>query len=225
VAVGYVWGRSFIRPIFELMRGTNAVGEGQLDERVNITSKDEFKQLGDAFNSMADKLVELTEGRAKERSAGDVRPHGGGASFTILSHPVQNIGQQLQADRAGLRRPGIPPDVHCEPIDREIDTLKRVLDDLRNGRAAGRRRALPARPSTGYGRPTSSNRCAGYAEESGFAPSSRDSRPSPGIIEGRRVRARARLSLPDSPTPFKRPPGRRAASSSSTGPRSRQSVK
>jgi methyl-accepting chemotaxis protein len=70
VSVGYFFGRSFIRPIFALMRGTVAVAEGRLDERVTITSRDEFQQLGDAFNSMADKLVELTEDvRKKERQA------------------------------------------------------------------------------------------------------------------------------------------------------------
>ena len=54
VSVGYFFGRSFIQPIFALMRGTLAVSEGRLDERVTITSRDEFQQLGDAFNGMAD---------------------------------------------------------------------------------------------------------------------------------------------------------------------------
>jgi HAMP domain-containing protein len=95
VGVGIFFGRSFIRPIFVLMRGTHAIAEGRLDERVKITSKDEFGQLGDAFNSMADKLVELTEDvRKKERQAMFGRMAAG--LVHDLSHPVQNIGNSCK---------------------------------------------------------------------------------------------------------------------------------
>ncbi len=130
VSVGYFFGRSFIQPIFALMRGTHAVAAGRLDERVAITSRDEFKQLGDAFNSMADKLVELTEDvRKKERQA----MFGRMAASLVhdLSHPVQNIGNSCKLivriyDDPEYRQ------TFTRTIDREIDTLKRVLDDLRN---------------------------------------------------------------------------------------------
>ena len=130
VSVGYFFGRSFIQPIFALMRGTHAVAAGRLDERVTITSRDEFKQLGDAFNSMADKLVELTEDvRKKERQA----MFGRMAASLVhdLSHPVQNIGNSCKL----IVRVYDDPEYRqtfTRTIDREIDTLKRVLDDLRN---------------------------------------------------------------------------------------------
>ena len=136
VSVGYFFGRSFIRPIFALMRGTHAVAEGRLDERVTITSKDEFKQLGDAFNSMADKLVELTEDvRKKERQAMFGRMAAG--LVHDLSHPVQNIGNSCKLIVRVFDDPEYRQ-TFTRTIDREIDTLKRVLDDLRN--VAGRRR-------------------------------------------------------------------------------------
>ena len=95
VSVGYFFGRSFIQPIFALMRGTLAVADGRLDERVTITSRDEFQELGDAFNSMADKLVELTEDvRKKERQAMFGRMAAG--LVHDLSHPVQNIGNSCK---------------------------------------------------------------------------------------------------------------------------------
>ena len=130
VSVGYFFGRSFIQPIFALMRGTHAVAAGRLDERVTITSRDEFKQLGDAFNSMADKLVELTEDvRKKERQA----MFGRMAASLVhdLSHPVQNIGNSCKL----IVRVYDDPEYRqtfTRTINREIDTLKRVLDDLRN---------------------------------------------------------------------------------------------
>jgi signal transduction histidine kinase len=130
VTVGYFFGRSFIRPIFELMRGTNAVADGRLDERVKIASRDEFGQLGDAFNSMADKLVELTEDvRKKERQAMFGRMAAG--LVHDLSHPVQNIGNSCKLIVRVFDDPEYRQ-TFTRTIDREIDTLKRVLDDLRN---------------------------------------------------------------------------------------------
>jgi nitrogen fixation/metabolism regulation signal transduction histidine kinase len=54
IFVGYLFGRSFINPILTLQRGTHAVASGALDTRVAIARADEFGELGDAFNTMAD---------------------------------------------------------------------------------------------------------------------------------------------------------------------------
>ena len=165
VTVGYFFGRSFIRPIFELMRGTLAVSEGRLGERVNIASKDEFGQLGDAFNSMADKLVALTEDvRKKERQAMFGRMAAG--LVHDLSHPVQNIGNSCKLIVRVFDDPEYRK-TFTRTIDREIDTLKRVLDDLRN----------VARPAPVERFPLDINRSVadivesmrGFAEESGIA--------------------------------------------------------
>src|SRR5207253_10148350 len=118
------------RPIFALMRGTTAVGEGRLDERVTIKSNDEFKQLGDAFNSMADKLVELTEDvRKKERQAMFGRIAAG--LVHDLSHPIQNIGNSCKLilkmwEDAEYR------DTFRRMVEREMQVVKRVLEDLQN---------------------------------------------------------------------------------------------
>jgi signal transduction histidine kinase len=179
VSVGYFMGRSFIRPIFELMRGTNAVAEGHLDERVTITSRDEFKQLGDSFNSMADKLVELTEDvRKKERQAMFGRMAAG--LVHDLSHPVQNIGNSCKLIVRVFDDPEYRQ-TFTRTIDREIDTLKRVLDDLRN----------VARPAPVERFPLDVNRTVadivesmrGFAEESGIALESKYT-PEPVVIEG-----------------------------------------
>ena len=177
--VGVFFGRSFIRPIFELMRGTHAVAEGRMNERVTITSKDEFGQLGDAFNSMADKLVELTEDvRKKERQAMFGRMAAG--LVHDLSHPVQNIGNSCKL----IVRVFDDPEYRAtftRTIDREMETLKRVLDDLRN----------VARPAPVERFPLDVNRSIadivesmrGYADESGVGLESRFS-TAPVIIEG-----------------------------------------
>jgi signal transduction histidine kinase len=179
VSVGYFFGRSFIRPIFALMRGTNAVAEGRLGERVTITSKDEFKQLGDSFNSMADKLVELTEDvRKKERQAMFGRMAAG--LVHDLSHPIQNIGNSCKLIVRVFDDPEYRQ-TFTRTIDREIDTLKRVLDDLRN----------VARPAPVERFPIDINRSVadivesmrGFADESGVALESRYA-SEPVVIDG-----------------------------------------
>jgi signal transduction histidine kinase len=179
MAVGYFFGRSFIRPIFELMRGTNAVAEGHLEERVTIKSKDEFKQLGDAFNTMADKLVELTEDvRKKERQAMFGRMAAG--LVHDLSHPIQNIGNSCKLIVRVFEDPEYRQ-TFTRTIDREIETLKRVLDDLRN----------VARPAPVERFPLDVNRSIadivesmrGFAEESGIALEAKFA-SEPVIIEG-----------------------------------------
>jgi signal transduction histidine kinase len=179
MAVGYVWGRSFVRPIFALMRATAAVGEGRLDERVKIDSQDEFRQLGDAFNSMADKLVELTDDvRKKERQAMFGRMAAG--LVHDLSHPVQNIGNSCKLIIRLFDDPEYRQ-TFTRTIDREIDTLKRVLDDLRN----------VARPAPVERFPLDVNRSVadivesmrGFAEEGGVSLEAKFA-SEPVVIEG-----------------------------------------
>jgi signal transduction histidine kinase len=130
ITVGSLWGRSFIRRIGALARGTRALAEGHFDERVSVSGQDEISALGASFNTMADRLVELQEDvRKQERQA----MFGKVAAGLVhdLSHPIQTIVNNSKlivrmyndADyREQFRR----------TIDRESATVKRVLDDLRN---------------------------------------------------------------------------------------------
>ena len=130
VTLGYYWGQSFIKPIFTLMRGTEAIAAGRLDDRVAIGGHDEFHQLGEAFNGMADKLIELKE---------DVRKHERQAMFGRIaaglvhdiSHPIQNIANSCRLILK-LREDPEYRDTFQRTVDREFSSIKRVLDDLRN---------------------------------------------------------------------------------------------
>jgi signal transduction histidine kinase len=130
IGVGYNFGRRFIDPILSLIRGTRALAEGRLDERVPVDSTDELGQLGAAFNNMADRLVELQEDvKKKERQAVFGRVAVG--LVHDLSHPIQNIGNSCklivkmfddQEYRETFRR----------TVERELAEVKRMMDDLRN---------------------------------------------------------------------------------------------
>ena len=130
VTLGYYWGQSFIKPIFTLMRGTEAIAAGRLDDRVAIGGHDEFHQLGEAFNGMADKLIELKEDvRKQERQAMFGRIAAG--LVHDISHPIQNIANSCRLILK-LREDPEYRDTFQRTVDREFSSLKRVLDDLRN---------------------------------------------------------------------------------------------
>ncbi len=130
VILGWFWGRSFITRIFALTRATQAIADGRMDERVEISGTDEIRQLGDAFNSMADRLVQLQEDvRRQERQA----MFGKIAAGLVhdLSHPIQTIVTNSKLiirmfDDAEYR------DTFKRMIERESLVIKRVLEDLRN---------------------------------------------------------------------------------------------
>jgi signal transduction histidine kinase len=130
VVVGWLWARSFINRIFALTHATRAIAAGRMDERVTIGGRDEIRQLGEAFNSMADRLVELQEDvRKQERQAMFGRIAAG--LVHDLSHPIQNIGNSCKLivkmfDDEEYR------ETFRRTVEREMVIIKRVLDDLRN---------------------------------------------------------------------------------------------
>ena len=130
ISIGYLFGRQFIGPILALQRGTQALAAGRLEERVDIRTGDEFAELGQAFNTMADKLIELQENvKRQERQAMFGRIAAG--LVHDLSHPIQNIGNSTRL----LLRDDIDPesrDMFRRTIERELATLKHFMDDLRN---------------------------------------------------------------------------------------------
>jgi signal transduction histidine kinase len=130
VGLGLLFGRRFIAPIFTLQRATQSIAEGNLETRVEIPTVDEFGKLGDAFNAMASRLIELQEDvKRQERQAMFGRIVGG--LFHDLSHPVQNVGNHAQllirADSDQETR-----EISTRAIQREVATLKRFMDDFRN---------------------------------------------------------------------------------------------
>src|SRR5258708_7642245 len=130
VVLGYLWGRSFIQRIFALTRVTRSIAEGKLDTRVELSGQDEIHELGDAFNSMADRLVELQEDiRKQERQVMFARIAPG--LVHDLSHPIMNIGNGCKLivkmwDDADYR------ETFRRMFERELQLVKRVLEDLQN---------------------------------------------------------------------------------------------
>jgi signal transduction histidine kinase len=130
LVVAVVWGRSFIRPIDALMRGTRALADGRLQERVSIEGTDEFAELGRAFNGMAERLVTLQgEAVRQERQATFGRIAAG--LVHDLAHPIQNIGNNCRLMLQLYDDPQYRQDFK-RMIDREFPAIRRLLEDLRN---------------------------------------------------------------------------------------------
>jgi signal transduction histidine kinase len=130
IAVGLFLGRSFISPILVLQRATRSLASGQLDARVDIRTGDEFAKLGDAFNTMADRLVALQEDiKRQERQATIGRIAAG--LVHDLAHPIQNLANSsrllIRGDFGAEERRSIRA-----TIERELENLKRFMDDLRH---------------------------------------------------------------------------------------------
>lgn len=130
ISVGYLFGRSFITPILMLKDATHAVAAGALDTRVDVRRSDEFGDLGESFNTMANRLTELQENvKRQERSAMFGRVAAG--LVHDLLHPIQNVGNNTSF----LLRDDLDPGARQECgriITREMTTIKRFLDDLHN---------------------------------------------------------------------------------------------
>jgi signal transduction histidine kinase len=130
LVIASFWGRSFLRPIVDLMRGTRALAQGRLHERVQVVGEDEFAQLGTAFNQMADRLTSLqSEAVKQERQATFGRIAAG--LVHDLAHPIQNIGNNCKLMLKMYDDPEYRTTFR-RMVDREFSAIKRLLEDLRN---------------------------------------------------------------------------------------------
>ena len=192
VLLGWLWGRSFIQRIFAFTRVTRAIADGRMDERVELSGQDEIRQLGDAFNSMADASSSCRK-TSEAGAAGDVRPHRRRPGPRPLASDPEHR-QQLQADRQKMFDDAEYRETFKRTVERELVIVKRVLDDLRN----------IARPMPLERFPVESNRTVADAVEVDAAARgdrgpdarSRSSRPAR-LHRGGCVRARPRLPQPD----------------------------
>jgi len=129
VGIGMLGGqRHIVEPIRELIRGTRSVGSGNLADTVKILTQDEFRELGDAFNTMTENLTKLKEDiRRNERSAMLGRIASG--LVHDLRHPIKNLenSSRLMVRFYGEEK---TRNLFQKMINREIPNLNRLLDDL-----------------------------------------------------------------------------------------------
>lgn len=74
ILAAYFFGRRILNPIIVLEKGARIIGDGNLDHRININTKDELEELAGYFNEMAKNLKGIEALReAKARMEGLAR--------------------------------------------------------------------------------------------------------------------------------------------------------
>ena len=128
--IGLWGGRQIVRPIRELIRGTRAVSEGDLSQRVQVKTRDELSELGGSFNRMTEELFKLQEEiRRNERSV----TFGKIASGLVhdLKHPIKSIENSSKLLLKMYDEPHYRETFH-KTVNREFAAINRFLDDLHN---------------------------------------------------------------------------------------------
>jgi signal transduction histidine kinase len=109
--LGWRQVRKFIQPIDELHRQVRRIGEGELDQKVQITTRDEIGDLGEEFNRMTDSLRQFI---AREVESARELLHARnlavlGAASSKVTHEVGNLLSNIQLGILTLRREQLGP--------------------------------------------------------------------------------------------------------------------
>ena len=119
IILSYFTSRRLVAPLKRLMQAAERIGQGHLDERVSLRSKDEVGQLANAFNAMADNL-NRQENLRKQFTA-DIAHE--------LRTPLTSIKSYIEAFQDGV----LPADQeNLSSIHEEIDRLVSLSSDLKD---------------------------------------------------------------------------------------------
>lgn len=109
--------RMILAPLYQMMRFTGKIAQGNYDARLTITSRDEIGELGAAFNAMTDNLQRIEQLRKK--MVVDVAHE--------LRGPLTNIRGYLEALESGVLTPN---SAIVEALHEETLRLRNLSDDL-----------------------------------------------------------------------------------------------
>lgn len=117
VLISIWFARRISDPLKKLMRGIKQLGRGEQAEHVHITSRDEFQELGKAFNEMSGQLVRNEE--IRKSLVADVAHE--------LRTPLTILQGKLETIQEGAVEPS--EEVILELTD-EVYRLNRLVKDL-----------------------------------------------------------------------------------------------
>ena len=113
--------RKITGPIAELNDGIQKMTKGDFSARVNLPGKNEFAQLGSAFNNMSERLEKLDQARNQFVSNASHELKTPLATMKIMLQSVQMGGDDMPLE---LRNEFL------NDVDKEIDRLTRIVGDL-----------------------------------------------------------------------------------------------
>jgi signal transduction histidine kinase len=123
--------RRMTRPIQALMQGVAAVGAGDLDQRIEVTSRDELGQLSAAFNEMTAQLAHVRELEERLRRAD--RLAGLGTMAAGIAHDIRNPLTSILIFSQLMSLHHDDPDVRAKfdrVVPRELERVQAVIEDM-----------------------------------------------------------------------------------------------
>ena len=132
--LGIFLSRTISRPIRELTRATHAIAQGDLQQQVDIRSRDELGELAQAFNKMSAELSRSIN--ARKQMTADIAHE--------LRTPLSLILGHAEAVHDGVLQ---PTRENFEIIREEAARLEHLVDDLRTLSLADAGE-LPIQPQT-----------------------------------------------------------------------------
>lgn len=119
IILSYFVSRHLAQPLRRITRAAERIGQGHLEERVPVLTKDEVGELATAFNTMADNLKRHEE--LRKQFTADIAHE--------LRTPLTSIRSFIEAFQDGI----LPADAeNLSAINEEIDRLVFLASDLKD---------------------------------------------------------------------------------------------
>lgn len=116
--LGLALARNLTRPLRRLTEAIHAMAAGKLEQRVNVSSRDEIGELASAFNTMSAELTQSNQ--ARRQMTADIAHE--------LRNPLMVMTGYIEALRDGVLRPS--PE-RFDMMYEEAQHLQRLVADLR----------------------------------------------------------------------------------------------
>jgi len=100
--ISFLVVKAIIRPLNELVKGTEIIGKGNFKHRVDIRTKNEIGELATSFNQMTENLTEVTASR-DELNAVNQQLRASEQQLKAANQQLQASEQQLRASEQQLR--------------------------------------------------------------------------------------------------------------------------
>src|SRR5947207_2035376 len=135
VAASLVLAQRMVRPIQEIAAGARKIGEGRLDQRIDVKTGDELEALGVQFNRMAERLQTIystQEARIAERTHELALANDAKSRFlAAASHDLRQPMHALSLFVGQLRATGeAEAPALLEKVEHSVDALEQLLEAL-----------------------------------------------------------------------------------------------
>jgi len=116
--IGVLLARTLIRPLQALTRAAQSITQGELEQAVKVTSRDEIGQLALAFNKMSREVARVNQ--LRRQMTADIAHD--------LRTPLMVIAGYVESMQEGVL---LPTQERLKLIYTEIERLQRLVGDLR----------------------------------------------------------------------------------------------